>query len=109
MEYVVHAHVSWQLKLVGVSFYLNNRVRAVHLLVKLLARLASSKSLRRNVHFISYCEIRLSALLVSLSSLPSLCLGNALLSDLSSELHCVVACFSIALSFFARHLLAYSS
>jgi hypothetical protein len=109
VEYVVHAHVGWQLELVGVSSHLNDRVRTVHLLVELLARTASSESLRRDVHFISYCEIRLSALLVSLSSLPSLCLGDALLSDLSSELYCVVACFGIALSFFARHLLAYSS
>jgi hypothetical protein len=109
IEYVVHAHVSWQSKLVGVSFHLNNRVRTVHLLVKLLARSASSESLRRDVHFISYCKIGLSALLISLSSLPSLRLSNALLSDLSSELHCVVACFSIALSFLARHLLACSS
>jgi hypothetical protein len=92
-----------------VSFYLNNKVKAIHLLVKLLARLASSKSLRRNIHFISYYKIRLSALLISLSSLPLLCLGNALLSNLSSKLYYVVAWFSIALSFFTRHLLAYNS
>jgi hypothetical protein len=109
MEYVMHAHVGWQLKLVGVSFHPSNRVRAVHLLVKLLARTASSESLWRDVHFVSYCKIRLSALLVGLSSLPLLCLSNALLGYFGSELHCIVACFGIALSFLARHLLAYGS
>jgi hypothetical protein len=109
MEYVVHAHVGWQLELVGVSSHLNNRVRTVHLLAELLARAASSKSFRRNVHFVSYCKIRLSALLVGLFCLPSLRLSNALLGDLAGELHCIVACFSIALSFLARHLLAHRS
>jgi hypothetical protein len=73
-----------------VFFYLNNRVRAIHLLVKLLARLASSKSLRRNVYFIFYYKIRLSMLLISLFSLPLLCLGIALLSNLSSKLYVII-------------------
>jgi hypothetical protein len=92
-----------------VSSYLNNKVRTIHLLVKLLARAASSKSFRRNVYFVSYYKIRLSALLVSLFCLLLLRLSNTLLGNLASELYYIVACFSIALSLLAQHLLAHCS
>ena len=109
IEYVVYAHIGQQLKLVEVSSYFNNRIEAVYLLVKLLARIASSKFFQRNIYFVFYCKIKLSTSLVSLPSLLLLYLSNTLLGYFSSKLYYIIARFSIALSFLAQYLLAYSS
>ena len=102
---VVHTHVRRELKLVRVSSYPYDRIGSVYLLVKLLARATSSKSFRCNVHFISYSEVRLSTLLVSLTCLTFLSLSNPLLSYLSCEFNSVITSFSVFLSLLISYLL----